>query len=37
VSLGIDSLSVNPDTVVKTKKLVHQVESMLGRTAVQRL
>jgi len=37
VSLGIDSISVNPDTVVKTKKLVNQVESRLGRTAVQRL
>ena len=37
VSLGIDSISVNPDTVAKTKKLVNQVESRLGRTAVQRL
>ena len=37
VSLGIDSISVNPDTVVKTKKLVNQVESRLVRTAVQRL
>ncbi len=29
VSLGIDSLSVNPDTVVKTKELVHRVETKL--------
>ncbi len=27
VSLGIDSVSVNPDTVVKVKELVHRVES----------
>jgi pyruvate,water dikinase len=27
VSLGIDSISVNPDTVVKTKELVHRIES----------
>ncbi len=27
VSLGIDSISVNPDTVVKTRQLVHRVES----------
>jgi pyruvate,water dikinase len=31
VSLGIDSISVNPDTVVKTKGLVHQVETKLGQ------
>jgi pyruvate,water dikinase len=31
VSLGIDSISVNPDTVVKTKELVYQVETKLGR------
>jgi pyruvate,water dikinase len=29
VSLGIDSISVNPDTVVKTKELVHRVESKI--------
>jgi pyruvate,water dikinase len=29
VENGIDSVSVNPDTVVKTKKLVHQVEVSL--------
>ena len=27
VSLGIDSISVNPDTVVKTRELVHKLES----------
>jgi pyruvate, water dikinase len=27
VSLGIDSVSVNPDSVVKTRELVHEVES----------
>jgi pyruvate,water dikinase len=37
VGLGIDSISVNPDTVVKTKKLVHQVESRLGKAALQHL
>ncbi len=31
VSLGIDSISVNPDTVVKTKELVYRVESRIGR------
>jgi len=35
VSLGIDSLSVNPDTVVRTRKLVHDVETRLGRAPVQ--
>lgn len=28
---GIDSVSVNPDTVIKTKKLVYEVESSLGK------
>ncbi len=33
VRLGIDSISVNPDTVVKTKELVHEVETRLGTLA----
>ncbi len=32
VRLGIDSISVNPDTVVKTKELVHEVEARLTKT-----
>jgi len=31
VSLGIDSMSVNPDTVAKTKELIHKVESKVRR------
>ncbi len=31
VSLGIDSLSVNPDTVIKTRELVHDAENRLSR------
>ncbi len=31
VRSGIDSVSVNPDTVVKTRKLVYEVENSLGK------
>ncbi len=33
VRLGIDSISVNPDTVAKTKELVHEVEARLETRA----
>ncbi|RMF36819.1 MAG: phosphoenolpyruvate synthase [Planctomycetota bacterium] len=32
VEIGIDSMSLNPDTVVKTTQLVLEVEQRLGRT-----
>ncbi len=34
VELGIDSISLNPDSVVKTTRLVLEVEARLGRTVV---
>lgn len=33
VKLGIDSISVNPDTVVKTRRLVYEVERSIGLQA----
>jgi pyruvate,water dikinase len=30
VKCGIDSISVNPDAVIKTKKLVYDIEKKLG-------
>jgi pyruvate,water dikinase len=32
VQIGIDSMSLNPDSVVKTTRQVLDVESRLGRT-----
>ena len=31
IELGIDSISLNPDTVVKTTEHVNEVEHRLGR------
>ena len=33
VSLGIDSMSVNPDTVARTKELVHSIESKTSKAS----
>jgi pyruvate,water dikinase len=33
IGLGIDSLSVNPDVVAKTRKLVHELEAKLAPTS----
>ena len=32
VELGIDSISLNPDSVIKTTRLVLETEARLGRT-----